>query len=126
MLDQPAVYARLAQAESGAVCEVPFGVGDGLGGGVGSQDRRILYYATLHEHPLVGGFIGRMPPNALQDYTQMATVGTLLRLSAEGAAPAVAPETVLPLTKKRGNLDRRRRPCLATARATRVTGAICA
>ena len=36
-LDYPPVYRTLAAAEPGAVCEVPFGVGDGLSGGVGSQ-----------------------------------------------------------------------------------------
>jgi hypothetical protein len=53
-LDRPGVYGVLAAAPSGAVCEVPFGIGDGLSVGVGSQARIILYYATLHEHPLAG------------------------------------------------------------------------
>jgi len=39
----------LASAEPGAVCELPLGVGDGLSTGVGSQDRRVLFYATQHE-----------------------------------------------------------------------------
>ena len=42
--------------------EVPFGIGDGLTVGRGSQERRLLYYATIHGHPLVGGYIGRTPP----------------------------------------------------------------
>ena len=67
-LDAPAVYQDLAAAAPGAVCEAPFGIGDGLSVGSGSQDRRILFYATQHQHPLVGGYIGRMPVDAAQRY----------------------------------------------------------
>jgi hypothetical protein len=88
-INRPAVYATLAAAPPGAVCEVPFGIGDGLSAGVGSQERRSLYYATLHEHPLVGGYIGRMPADAAQRYANMPIVGTLLRLSGgDGSAPS--------------------------------------
>jgi hypothetical protein len=80
-LDRPAVYQALAAAPPGAVCEVPFGIGDGLSVGVGSQERVALYYATVHEHPLVGGYIGRMPADAARRYEEMPLVGTLLRLS---------------------------------------------
>jgi hypothetical protein len=80
-LDQPVVYARLAALRDGAaLCELPFGAGDGLTG-VGSQDRRVVYYATLHEHPLVGGIIGRMPPGAVEAYARMPVIGNFLRLS---------------------------------------------
>ena len=81
-LDRPAVYEQLATiADNGAVIEVPFGIGDGLSTGRGSQDRRLLYNATIHGHPLVGGYIGRMPPNVAQAYDVMPVVGNLLRLS---------------------------------------------
>jgi hypothetical protein len=80
-LDRPGVYEALATAPAGAVCEVPFGIGDGLSVGVGSQERVSLYYATIHEHPLVGGYIGRMPVDSATRYEQMAVVGSLLRLS---------------------------------------------
>ena len=80
-LDQPLVYQRLAAiGDGGPVCEVPFGIGDGLTG-VGSQAREALYYATIHGHPVVGGFIGRMPPGADDTYARMPVVGNLLRLS---------------------------------------------
>jgi hypothetical protein len=76
------VYEQLASiSDSGAVIEVPFGIGDGLSTGRGSQDRRLLYYATIHGHPVVGGYIGRMPPNVAQAYDAMPIVGNLLRLS---------------------------------------------
>jgi hypothetical protein len=84
-LDRPVVYQRLAAIDDGApMIEVPFGIGDGLSPGVGAQDRRILYYATIHGHPLVGGFIGRMPPGVAQAYESMPIVGNLLRLSSGG------------------------------------------
>lgn len=79
VLDRPAVYAALAAAPPGAVCEVPFGIGDGLSVGVGSQDRRVLFYATQHEHPLAGGYIGRMPARAEERYLAMPIAGSLLR-----------------------------------------------
>jgi len=89
-LDRPAVYASLASAEPGAVCEVPLGIGDGLSAGVGSQDRRVLFYATAHQHPLVGGYIGRMPIDAAERYRSMAVAGPLLALSDGAAAPVQA------------------------------------
>ncbi len=87
-LDQPAVYQQLAAAPPGPVCEVPFGIGDGLGG-VGSQERRSLYYATIHQHRLVGGYIGRLPPGTADQYARMPVVSTLLQLS---SAPEATPE----------------------------------
>lgn len=96
-LDRPAVYEQLASiADGGAVIEVPFGIGDGLSTGRGSQDRRLLYYATIHGHPVVGGYIGRMPPYVAQAYDAMPVVGNILRLSngeeeIEESAPMALP-----------------------------------
>jgi len=81
-LDRPAVYEQLAAIQdNGAVIEVPFGIGDGLTTGRGSQERRLLYHATIHGHPVVGGYIGRMPPMVARAYDAMPVVGNLLRLS---------------------------------------------
>jgi hypothetical protein len=81
-LDRPPVYERLAAIkDEGAVIDVPFGIGDGLTVGRGSQERRLLYHATIHGHPVVGGYIGRMPPGVAQAYESMPVVGNLLRLS---------------------------------------------
>lgn len=87
-LDRPAVYTALAAAAPGAVCEVPFGLGDGLSIGAGSQERRVMFYATLHEHPLVGGYIGRMPADAVDRYQANPTIAQLLRLSGGSSPPA--------------------------------------
>jgi hypothetical protein len=89
-LDRPEVYTVLKTQPAGAVCEVPFGIGDGLSAGVGSQERRVLFYATEHEHPLVGGYLGRMPPAAEGRYRHTPVVGTLLALSAGSPAPVSA------------------------------------
>jgi len=96
-LDRPAVYEQLATIQdSGAVIEVPFGIGDGLTTGRGSQERRLLYHATIHGHPVVGGYIGRMPPMVAQAYDAMPVVGNLLRLS-NGEEPIKdEPPTTLP------------------------------
>ena len=52
-LDRPAVYEQLASiADNGAVIEVPFGIGDGLSAGRGSQDRRLL---VLRDHSWTSG-----------------------------------------------------------------------
>jgi hypothetical protein len=89
-LDHPSAYRTLAAAPPGAVCEVPFGIGDGLSVGVGSQERIALYHATLHEHPMAGGYIGRMPVNAADRYRGHPLTAMLLRLSGDTAAPSAA------------------------------------
>jgi hypothetical protein len=78
-------YDVLAGQPPGAVCEVPLGIGDGLSAGTGSQNRRVLLYATAHEHPLVGGYIGRMPHDAADRLRRLPVAGTLLELSDGGA-----------------------------------------
>ncbi len=96
-LDRPAVYEQLATiSDNGAVIEVPFGIGDGLSTGRGSQDRRLLYHATIHGHPVVGGYIGRMPPNVAQAFEVMPVVGNLLRLSSGEEAIEEESPTSLP------------------------------
>jgi len=66
------------------------GIGDGLSVGVGSQERIALYHATLHEHPMAGGYIGRMPVNAADRYRGYPLTAMLLRLSGDTAAPSAA------------------------------------
>ena len=50
-----------------------------------------MYYATLHEHPLAGGYIGRMPLDAAERYRRHPLTAMLLRLS--GDTMAVAPSS---------------------------------
>ncbi len=97
-LDRPAVYEQLASInDNGAVIEVPFGIGDGLLMVRGSQERRLLYDATIHGHPVVGGYIDRMPPQVALAYDAMPVVGNLLRLSnGEEAIEENDPVALLP------------------------------
>jgi hypothetical protein len=96
-LDRPQVYERLAAIDDeGAVIDVPFGIGDGLTAGRGYQDRRLLYHATIHGHPVVGGYIGRMPPGVARAYEAMPVVGNLLRLSSGEEAVEDPPISMLP------------------------------
>jgi hypothetical protein len=110
-LDRPAVYEQLASIDdNGAVIEVPFGIGDGLTAGRGSQDRRLLYHATIHGHPVVGGYIGRMPPMVARAYDVMPVVGNLLRLSngedvIEEEAPPTLPFRYLVLDTKTASAE---------------------
>jgi hypothetical protein len=83
-LDQPAILQRLATLpDDQAMCPVPFGFGDGMTNS-GYSGRRILYYATLHGHPIVGGYIGRLPPAIAREYSSNATLMRLAALSEDG------------------------------------------
>ena len=51
----------------------------------------MLFYATQHGHPLVGGYIGRMPRDAEARIRRLRVAGALLALSnGEQAAPPAA------------------------------------
>lgn len=81
------VYGVLkAAAGTGAVCELPLGLRDGFGE-VGTFDPAVLFNQTVHERPIVGGFVARLPPGIAEAYRKLPVVGTLLRLS-EGEAIA--------------------------------------
>jgi hypothetical protein len=64
-IECPAIYRVLRdRPESGAVAELPLGLGDGLGA-LTPFDGRVLVCQTIHEHPLVGGVLARLPANVL-------------------------------------------------------------
>ncbi|MDE3156339.1 MAG: hypothetical protein KGN76_14650 [Acidobacteriota bacterium] len=90
--DRPAIYTRLADLpEHGALLELPFGLADGFGAR-GRFDRRALYYQTLHERPIAGGFIARLSPRVLDAYARLPVLGPLWKLSAGApVAPADLP-----------------------------------
>ena len=80
-LDRPVIYQILRnRREPGAVCELPLGIRDGFGER-GSFDDRVLFYQTIHRHPLVGGFVGRMPRAIAATYESDPLLSALLRLS---------------------------------------------
>ena len=91
-LDRPEIYRTLASAEGpGVVCELPLGVRDGFGER-GRLDHRVLFYQSIHERPLVGGFMARLPQSTLDTYLQTPVIDSLLRLSA--GAPIEKRDTI--------------------------------
>jgi hypothetical protein len=48
---------------------------------VGALDEAVLLYQTVHERPLVGGFVARLPPAIARSYEVMPVIRSLLRLS---------------------------------------------
>jgi hypothetical protein len=104
-MHHPAIYEKLRdRAEKGAVCELPLGLRDGFGER-GSFDDRVLFYQTIHQRPLVGGFVARLPPSVLAAYENDPLLAGLLRLSAgdelEHTPPL--PDRELALDKLREN-----------------------
>jgi hypothetical protein len=78
---RPATIDRLASGpSSGAVLEVPFGLRDGFGE-VGSLDPQSMWFQTIHQRPIVGGFVARLPRETADRYRQFPVLGSLLRLS---------------------------------------------
>jgi len=91
-LDRPALYERLASVDEGSpVIEVPFGIGDGLSIGIGAQNRRILYYATIHVIRSSADSSAACRQGWRRPTRRMPIVGNLLRLSS--GQPAVDDES---------------------------------
>jgi hypothetical protein len=81
LVERPSLYETLRQLSPGAVCELPFGLRDGFGE-TGRLDPRSMFFQTVHEHPIVGGFVARMPSSLPGRYEATPVLGTLLDLSA--------------------------------------------
>jgi hypothetical protein len=82
-MPSPGVYADIAAVgRPGAVLPIPFGVRDGFGE-KGLLDAEVMLGQTFHGHPLVGGFLARLPPGVWSWYEQNEPYRTLLALSAD-------------------------------------------
>jgi hypothetical protein len=82
-LDRPAIYEALRnRPERGSVCELPLGIHDGFGGR-GFTDDRTMFYQSIHERPVTGGYISRLPPLVSSTYAQDPLLNALLDLSEE-------------------------------------------
>jgi hypothetical protein len=80
-MDRPAIYETLrAQQEAGAVLELPLGIRHGLGER-GAFDDRILFYQTMHQRPVAGGFVARLPEAVVAAYDSDPLLSGLLALS---------------------------------------------
>jgi hypothetical protein len=85
-LDRPAVYEQLASIDDGnAMVDLPFR----------TDDSWCLYYATIHGHPVVGGFDSAASAMA-QPYALMPVIGNLMRLSSGLAAVEERDSAALP------------------------------
>jgi len=83
-IDRPSLYATTLRAQpAGAVLDLPLGLRDGFGER-GHLDHRALFYQTLHQHPMAGGFVARLSPRIVEAYSADPILGILL----SGAAPA--------------------------------------
>ena len=81
-VDCSSIYDVLRERpEQGAVVELPLGFGDGLGGVTPVDNRAMLACQTVHERPLVGGFVARLPPRVLAAYRADPLLAGWLRLS---------------------------------------------
>jgi hypothetical protein len=88
-LDRPAIYDVLRSQPPGVVLEVPLGYRDGFGQR-GRLDHRALFYQTIHEHPLTGGFVARLSSRIKNAYESDPLIAQLLDLS-EGRSVVVTP-----------------------------------
>jgi len=80
-LTVPQLYYTLrARPETGAVCELPLGIRDGFGGR-GNLNEMQFYYQTVHQRPLVGGYLSRLPRSVVAAYANDPLLNALLNLS---------------------------------------------
>lgn len=72
----PVVYSLVAQDKRpGVVLELPFNVSDGRKQwGEGGDADQLLYYQTLHHHPIVGGSLGRVPERIFTEYQKQPLI----------------------------------------------------
>jgi len=77
---RPAIYRELAAQPDGAVLELPLGIRDGFGER-GHLDHRVLFYQSLHGHPIAGGFVARMTESLERAHLSSPLLGPLLELS---------------------------------------------
>jgi hypothetical protein len=81
-VDCASIYLTLRdRPERGALVELPLGFGDGLEGVTPVDNRLMLACQTVHEHPLVGGFVARLSPRVLAAYRADPLLAGWMRLS---------------------------------------------
>ena len=80
-VDCPAIYQTLHdRPERGTLAELPLGLGDGFGP-VSPIDPWMLPCQMIHERPMLGGVISRLPRNVLVRYNADPLIAGWLRLS---------------------------------------------
>jgi len=85
---------RTQYPSTAAVAVLPLGLADGFGD-LAPFDRSTLACQSVHQRPMVGGFIARLSPRVVAQYRSDPLLAAWLRLS--GARPGVVPiQTTLP------------------------------
>ena len=62
------------------VLEIPFGIRDGLSS-YGNFSAESQFYQTVHEKPLIGGYLSRVPQNEVDRYRRRPVLDALITLS---------------------------------------------
>ncbi len=86
-LTASAMDVTLRSLPDGAVLELPLGIRDGFGER-GRLAHASLYHQTVHEHPLVGGFVARLSDRVRRQHENDAVLAPLMALSAGEPPPA--------------------------------------
>jgi len=93
----PSIYETIAgDPRAVRVLEIPFGIRDGLSSH-GNFSAASQFYQTLHEKPLIGGYLSRMPQSEIHAYRRQTVLSALLRLS-EGAS--LTPRELAPVRQR--------------------------
>lgn len=80
-LDRSPLYEAVrVHPASGSVLELPMGIRDGFGE-TGKLDHRALWYQTIHERKLLGGFVARLPTSTARAYATDPLLSGLLAAS---------------------------------------------
>jgi hypothetical protein len=78
-IEIPAVYRMLsADKSAGALLELPLGVRDGRKFWGEEFPAEILYYQTVHHHPIVGGYLSRVPDRIFSEYAKQPFLQQLI------------------------------------------------
>jgi hypothetical protein len=94
-LARPAVLdALVSDPAAGAVLEVPLGLRDGFGE-TGTLDPNAMWLQTIHERPIAGGFVARLPRDAAARYRQEPALAPLLELAPNPIGPDARALTAL-------------------------------
>lgn len=77
----PRIYQIVAaDPRAVRVLEIPFGIRDGLSSH-GNFSAESQFYQTMHEKPLIGGYLSRVPQNEVERYRKRPVVDALITLS---------------------------------------------
>jgi hypothetical protein len=77
----PAIYRTIAADDRPVrVMNLPFGLRDGLSS-AGNTSAEFQYYQTVHQKPIVGGYVSRLPEGAVDRYRDYALTSALMDLS---------------------------------------------